>query len=145
MAWTDILAALGVGSVVGTIIGTVVSDWWEKRTRRTELRKTLHEEIEQMRAVEDMEQHIEETSGPLDLSHEMGFNALYEANADKVGDLSDEEVEMIVEFYSLLKQMERLNDIVDADEDITNTKLSDLVTELRVKREELLEELESHM
>lgn len=145
MALIDVLAALGVGSLIGTILGTALIQWWQRRSRRQELRRTFREELRQMTALDDMSQYIEENHGPLDLSHELGFNALYEANADQVGTLSDREVEKIVEFYSLLKQIERLNDLVDRDDDVENTKMAGLLDDLRTRRGELLEEFNTHL
>lgn len=75
----------------------------QQRREIMALRRGLHEEIGKVRTYED---YVEKYETGLSIFQIPAPNTVYEQNADRIGLLDDEEMDLIVEYYTRLDQIQ---------------------------------------
>lgn len=117
------------GAIMGSF-ATLINRWLNRRASIRNLRRALLAEMESQYTLESVS---EEDAFRL-LRHEFPIS-IYESNVSQIGDLTQEEVELVVNFYSLLKELEQeLERGGSVDYDFVQsvrTKKSEAITAIR--------------
>ena len=109
------------GFVLGALVGAVATAagsyfvfWRRQRAATARLRVALAQELESLDYVDD----LVESGAYEGVTTAIETPVVYEANADKLGHLSEREVEALVEFYAALAWLRGLEDPEDKKERI---------------------------
>lgn len=112
---TGAATGLVLGSIIGavaTIAGSYFLFWRRRQAARTHLRQAFETELAALSYVDEMADHgnYESLTGTVERP------VVYESNADEIGQLSGEEVEALVSFYTDLYWLRDQQDIEDKKE-----------------------------
>lgn len=88
---------LAGATLFGAAVGAFAPEWWRTQVQRRNLRVALKGELDSMIALEQLPTDSEEYEAP---GYDMLPTTVFDANADKLGLLSGDEVKDITKFYS---------------------------------------------
>ena len=112
MAVSTTASGFVLGALVGavaTVAGSYFVFWRRQRAATTRLRVALAEELRSLDYLDD----LVESGAYEGVTTAVETPVVYEANADKLGHLSEREVEALVEFYAALSWLRDLQDPED--------------------------------
>jgi len=131
-------AALGF---IGVIVGNAFRLWLKQRTRRSRLRAGFLAEVKVPKsAINDLAEFNSVTQGDVDYSTIP--RELYESQSSEIGILTAEEVNKIVEYYSLAAVAKEQIEAISNGEPVSN--FDQIREELKEARNDAEEALKNH-
>ncbi|MFC4438261.1 MULTISPECIES: hypothetical protein [Natrialbaceae] len=132
---------LASATLFGAVVGSILPRYLNRRSERKHLRRGLKKEIKLNTGHNWGIDFIRETQ-----PENLGPTAVFEANADKIGQLTEGEVNAIVEFYGYLHNSETLlTDAVGSSAPPTKETLEVTLEDLGEARQEAIDAIEKEL
>jgi len=131
---------IAVATLFGALIGAVIPRWLQRRMERRHLRIALKKEIEKNDYYSWDIEYLK------DVQPKLGPSTVYEFNVDRIGFLTDEEVEPIFDFYTEKEDFQAyLRDSSRGEGSVESDSIKESQEYAEKCRENALSALEKHL